>query len=458
MSSKKINPWRPSFEMLENREMMAASQSASFGNGVLKIQGTDSADKITLRQQSGRISVDGIRIKSSTSNLASVSATSVKQIVVNGHGGDDNINLNSGSVSGQQAILAPAKIYGGEGHDTLVGGNGKDVLSGWTGSDRLHGGVGHDSLTGGEHDDYLNGQAGNDRLYGLAGRDSLHGDEGNDTLHGGADSDLLFGEGGTDTFRRTQYMSNIIFEGLDDDWADVDPYIAGGDINEIVREDSPWHINQFGSPTCAFLASLAGTANWTSGSKDLVQKIQYNSTSDTYGIRLFVGGSWKTTWVNGDWTEGMDPGGPLWVTLYQKAFLKAMDVNYQNSDGSYRPHDQWYSMTGQKWNIAGNALTTLTGYSKPFTATAAMSAATMRDQMAGGWVLVASSLKNVPSSKVVPGHAYWVRSVSSNGQVTLYNPWAIDTDSSGTVVGANDGLVTLSWGEFTDNFAGYGRG
>ncbi|MFN6468265.1 MAG: DUF4347 domain-containing protein [Nostoc sp. SerVER01] len=64
----------------------------------------------------------------------------------------------------------------------------------------LYGGNGHDSLLGGNQNDYLYGQNGTDRLIGNAGNDYLYGGADNDTLIGGVGNDLLYGQTGADTF------------------------------------------------------------------------------------------------------------------------------------------------------------------------------------------------------------------------------------------------------------------
>ncbi|MDZ8080062.1 MAG: DUF4347 domain-containing protein [Nostoc sp. DcaGUA01] len=64
----------------------------------------------------------------------------------------------------------------------------------------LYGGNGHDTLLGGNQNDYLYGQNGTDRLIGNAGNDYLYGGADNDTLIGGVGNDLLYGQTGADTF------------------------------------------------------------------------------------------------------------------------------------------------------------------------------------------------------------------------------------------------------------------
>src|SRR5205807_10580598 len=101
-------PRRKSFqlrvEFLEDRCLMAASLTASLTDGLLRIEGTEAADKITVRQISGVISVDGV--------AGTFAAGQVRAIAVDGLGGDDVILLNSEAGPGQQPITALTMIRG----------------------------------------------------------------------------------------------------------------------------------------------------------------------------------------------------------------------------------------------------------------------------------------------------------------------------------------------------------
>jgi len=89
----------------------------------------------------------------------------------------------------------------------LIGGSGNNVLdaSGFTGAVALFGGRGHDLLIGGPQSDYLDGdsgrtvQGGNDTLRGGSGDDILLGGPGDDSLVGDTGRDTLLGEYGSDT-------------------------------------------------------------------------------------------------------------------------------------------------------------------------------------------------------------------------------------------------------------------
>ncbi len=175
MHARQTNHSKPALEVLENRQLLAASLTASFQNGFLYVDGTEFADRIIIRQNNGFISVDGI--------AGQVNALLVSGIAVNARGGNDVVVLASNLLGGQ-AISAFAIVEGGAGNDTLYGGAGGD----W--------------LKGGEGNDYLYGHSGQDILQSGRGSDTLYGGLGDDILDGGPTSywdwDLLDGQDGRD--------------------------------------------------------------------------------------------------------------------------------------------------------------------------------------------------------------------------------------------------------------------
>ncbi|HJT30621.1 MAG TPA: PKD domain-containing protein, partial [Pirellulales bacterium] len=89
------------------------------------------------------------------------------QLIVYGQAGDDNIQLQSASLSGKTAYVAiPAVLFGTAGNNTLDarGSSANDVLVGGPGNDTLYGGKGRNLLIGG---------AGSDMLYAGGAGDIL---------------------------------------------------------------------------------------------------------------------------------------------------------------------------------------------------------------------------------------------------------------------------------------------
>jgi Ca2+-binding RTX toxin-like protein len=123
-------------------------------------------------------------------------------------------------------------VYGGDGHDRIIGndvgnylyasgGNddvwaqaGNDVVYGGLGADTIRGEDGNDAIYGDNPaetvannlNDLLYGGRGNDALVGGGGNDVMYGDGGNDTLYGHAGQDHLVGGAGFDTFVLREVM------------------------------------------------------------------------------------------------------------------------------------------------------------------------------------------------------------------------------------------------------------
>jgi uncharacterized delta-60 repeat protein len=132
-----------------------------------------------------------------------------------GGGGDDILDGGDGTDSIRESAdinftLTNTQLFG-LGNDsfiniervTLTGGisdNTLDASSFTIASVYLYGGNGHDSILGGSQNDYLNGHNGSDRLIGNAGNDKLYGGAGDDTLIGGAGNDAFYGQAGVDIF------------------------------------------------------------------------------------------------------------------------------------------------------------------------------------------------------------------------------------------------------------------
>jgi hypothetical protein len=133
-------------------------------------------------------------------------ATSVREIHVRLHGGDDALNAQPRIA---QNILAYAgagndRMLSGAGSDWLVGGAGDDFIAGRgnrdliDGDEGLYDSGGDDTLVGGANQDTLLGYGGNDKLVGGPGRDITDGGQGADIVDGGQDEDLVWGGKGPD--------------------------------------------------------------------------------------------------------------------------------------------------------------------------------------------------------------------------------------------------------------------
>lgn len=228
------------FESMEGRQLMAAD--IGLDNGILRVEGTNSADVISIDEVSApvlqtvflgsglgsgagiqsasvaRLQTNAIFLGPSVKvtvaqpngtvlDQAQFSKSSVTSIEVRSLGGNDVVE-NDTSISSRQFggsgndVLrggsARDYLYGQSGNDQLLGNAGNDYLSGSYGNDTLEGGSGNDSLYGSYDDDTLLGGSGADYLYGSSGNDVLKGESGNDSLYGGSGDDDHYGGSGND--------------------------------------------------------------------------------------------------------------------------------------------------------------------------------------------------------------------------------------------------------------------
>lgn len=227
--------------------------SISLRKGILIVQGGDGDDRIRF-SSSARFGkspfvfplpgpIDSKLIVKINGHSASFSFNDIKQIRIEGGGGDDDIQVLPvpplptcptggvweypfGPISfGWQD--KPTIILGGDGNDTIVGGDlndtlsggaGNDLIYGRSGDDRILGNSGNDEILGNEGDDYIDAGAGDDKVFGTSdhfrlhyddadtlvggdGNDELHGESGDDLLLGGSGDDQLWGDEGSDQGR-----------------------------------------------------------------------------------------------------------------------------------------------------------------------------------------------------------------------------------------------------------------
>jgi Ca2+-binding RTX toxin-like protein len=189
----------------------SAATTATFSNGVLTVSGDGAGNSIVIaRDAAGRILVNGGAV-AAVGGTPTVANTAL--IRVFGLAGSDQIALNEAN-----GALPAARLFGGNGNDTLTGGSGADQLFGQAGNDTLlgkggndllFGGGGNDTLTGGDADDQAFGQAGNDRMIWNPGDDTDLNEGGND-----ADTVEVNGGNGAEQFATTANGARVRFDRL----------------------------------------------------------------------------------------------------------------------------------------------------------------------------------------------------------------------------------------------------
>src|SRR5262249_7130251 len=83
---------QPTVEVLEDR---CLPSHATLSSGVLNIQRTTGIDTIIVRQINNVLSIDGVKIQTGNTSVASVPVSAVVKIQVHGGDGNDVIHLNS---------------------------------------------------------------------------------------------------------------------------------------------------------------------------------------------------------------------------------------------------------------------------------------------------------------------------------------------------------------------------
>ncbi len=500
------NALKPNLEALEAREVMNVSWEYSLFSQRLTIHGTNAADKIRVQQTSN----DGILVRDEVANrvVTTIDARLVGTVMVRTYGGNDVIDM--------RGVHKVGKLEGGSGNDQLYLGRAGGSLDGGDGDDHLSGSPQADFLWGGSGNDYLSAGRGRDKLYGSFGDDYVYGGDGNDTLYGEAGNDFLYGGGGDDMVRGgagKDYLEGGSGEDILNGGADVDrfyryetgfdTYFRNLDVNaefnlvasdsSVEAEDEPASspeevtgaflsdVRQTGSATCGFLSTLAALADDPSASADFESRIKYNPTTEQFGVTLYhkttkymtilgrqlsFGAIWerKEVWVDGAWTRGRDPGGKLWVTLYQKAYLELMNVQARDSQGRALPSDQWRS-ANLDWQSPRVAYPTLVGKQTAWVAGQMVNFAKMQSDFAANRLLAVS---HTNAGESIPGaHCFVVKAVFRDAvgteYIRLFNPWQkddsfgsrFDIDANGNRVTANDGLFTITLAQFRANFRGY---
>ena len=266
---------RLQFEQLEGREMLT---SISFDAGVVTAIGTASADTFvlagsadfqtftvtisndiddTVTETFNRAEVDQVVVFAGDGD-DSVFNTLLNETVINGQGGDDDIQggfLNDSIFGGPGNDI----LFGRNGDDFLSGGDGDDTLNGVNGNDILNGFDGNDQIIGNNGDDVLIGGLGNDMLFGLNGNDLINGNEGDDTIVGGAGDDVANGGRGADNIAGNGGEDTLHGNGGDDTingGADDDELRGGSGDDRLIGANGDDNIT--GASGVDFITGNAG--------------------------------------------------------------------------------------------------------------------------------------------------------------------------------------------------------
>ncbi|MEU1125609.1 calcium-binding protein [Streptomyces sp. NPDC005899] len=121
---------------------------------------------------------------------------------VDGGPGDDELHAHTARTvlggTGNDMVMGPAALHGGDGMDHLMGDSGDQQLWGGRGDDMIEGYGGDDTVYAGPGDDHAMGGDGDDAVLGGPGDDMLEGEGGDDLVLGGTGKDAVDGGPGRD--------------------------------------------------------------------------------------------------------------------------------------------------------------------------------------------------------------------------------------------------------------------
>jgi Ca2+-binding RTX toxin-like protein len=421
---------------------------------------------------------------------------------ITGGDGNDLIAGNGGNdrLRGDGPGLRPGNdtVTGGLGDDLIAGGGGNDVLDGGVGNDKIDGGTGNDRITGGPDtvgvgdtdDDSVYGGAGNDTVTGGWGNDLLYGEAGMDSLVGGAGMDQLSGGTGRDVF--VGHGTTAPGTGAATDPENFDTYKDEFDLTHPVFGLKAG-VKSIAPTELGIQDALAGLAAVTNNQTDfnVAGRIRYLGTGQ-YLVKLGPPGDvsddlgspnpfgWVPVSFDGTWTDNDPRPSALerflprtvttemrefWTILFDRAAVQALAPGYDPfsyysqadyeglNPGLTRPGDVVAAMTGDPTTAFALSPTPPAGFT--FT--------DMQNKLAAGFWLTAQTQAAPTLAGLAPDQGYAVTKVfttlSGSQFVTLYNPSGFDRgltpsgalDEIGTP--KDDGFITISAGEFFNNFA-----
>ncbi|HEV2295358.1 MAG TPA: calcium-binding protein [Tepidisphaeraceae bacterium] len=124
-----------------------------------------------------------------------IERTSAIIVTLDEHPGDGVVG------EGDNVLYNVEAVWGGLGHDRIVGTGANNIL---------YGGPGNDSLDGGTGNDFLEGSDGDDVIDGMIGRDTIFAGAGNDRIQAGPDRDLVLGGPGNDRIHTIDRSADTI--------------------------------------------------------------------------------------------------------------------------------------------------------------------------------------------------------------------------------------------------------
>ena len=439
-------------ETLESRELLSAAplsiyQTPVTGGTQLQINGTNAADKITLKQNAAGITVtDGKWSTAVAGNFSSI-------VVRTGNGND--------SVIEDASVTVSTTIVGGVGNDTFVAGSGNDTLYAGTGKNVLSAGAGNDTfVTLGSAADSVYGGSGKDTFW-VNTTDKVFNVRADEVAYGGVHrvgSYFSTAPISTTTVKKAskshKASRNVTAPPL------AEPSVTTAGLTYTNFSDHPLFsgngptqddIRQGNVGDCFFLATLAAVAKADPMKiqQSVVQLadgsyvVQFNKAGQE--VFVHVSGSLPTySWGTPAYAN-FGQQGSMWVAILEKAFTAV-----RNGSNSYASIDSgWMDESFSTLGLSS------TGYYNPSSPTQLLQI--LQGQLSQGKAVTYATNVAVDGSALISGHAYEVIAVNADAtgkltSVTLRNPWGID--GAGSDSNPNDGYVTVTAQQAYGSFLG----
>ncbi len=202
---------------------------------------------------------------------------------------------------------------------------------------------------------------------------------------------------------------------------------------------------------CYLLSSLAETAFVTPAA---ITSMFIVNGDGTYTVRFNDNGKWD--YVTVDSMLPVDSRGhfvyanfgqnisdhsvPLWVALAEKAYAQINESGWLRADLGDTGHNTYAAISA---GYMTDALNQITGRGTGFTS---VNQTSFVGAFNAGQLITFASTASPVDASVLGEHAYAVVGYNkSTGQVTLFNPWGINNGSA-------PGLVTLNWSQLKNDF------
>lgn len=216
---------------------------------------------------------------------------------------------------------------------------------------------------------------------------------------------------------------------------------------------------------CYFLSSLGALANTQHGINSINNMFTDNGDG-TFTVRFYgqndgnvTGAEYVTVnkYLSGSLADYDNLNKGLWVALAEKAYAQFSELGISQRESTA---NNYGSISGGWGFRVMNAITgvtqggTYTNYSQVASATPKggfLSLSDIASRLNLGWSMTADTVGSDKAVKagIVGGHEYVIVSANtSNGTLTVYNPWGV----SDSVRGETNGFKTISYNDFKNAF------